>query len=629
MNRIMKRLCFFLITILSIIIWSNAYAQAEKPEAALNWLQVLGNVSTVDQQMIYNQLQSQLSERYQLVPKSVFDKALQKMQEDLEADQWSEDQCIRKIQDILQVERLVTLMLLKSGETTQLSLTLVTIDGKFAKSDSCQNCSIEKLLQKVKGLTDNVITQDLGATGVQFARPSGGSSPGITAKIEIIPSKVTGSTSSDVAALIFDTVPTGATVYLGDARFGKTPFQNMNLKPEQQLIMTLKHPDFRDKLVQFTLKGGINKLDPIQLRSKYGRLSVTSKPEGAEVFLAGEKLGITPLFDKRLLSDRYLISVHYPLYKSVENEMIVIEDEKTLEKSYDLDPNFGQIDIETKPEQVSITVLNPKNEPVESIVSPVTIKLIPGSYRLRFEKKGYDPLEFKADVALGKTLTITEDQALLRELVGTLLVSCEPFKEGAEILVDGETVGTIPGNLRLPAGEHKIQVVTDYQIGTQKVVIEDGKTSSLAIALFDKMNPVEVKQAYSSWKWKWWLALGGSMITAYYAYDEHNKAVQADKDRESAVQQMMDADSYEEAEPYDQEITDYTTNIKKHNTNSQLGALVSATLFGFAAWIWWDEPRNPNEVSGLSRPQSRDMNITWYPIVKDNGHASLAWQIKW
>ncbi|MBU3916119.1 hypothetical protein KKA14_11345, partial [bacterium] len=239
---------YFLILLISLLF--PLFLQAAKPDAALKPVSVLGEISESQEVMIYNQLQSQLSQNYKLVPKSVYEKAMEKVAEEMESDQCTPEHCVRAIQDILQVDRLFTVMIIEDDSITQLTLELVRKEGKLVKSDTCKNCGIETLLSKIKTLTAAIMADDLGvgavrSTGVQFATPKTGGASG-TGGVQIAAPTVSGDTQSDIAALSFDSDPSGATVYLGDMESGVTPFYDDTLKANQQVLLTIKKTDYHD-----------------------------------------------------------------------------------------------------------------------------------------------------------------------------------------------------------------------------------------------------------------------------------------------------------------------------------------------------------------------------------------------
>ncbi len=149
----------FLIAVL--MLHSLAFGQGVKPEAAVAPISTIGGISASQQVIILNQLLSILSSNYQLVSMEDYGKAEEAAFQQLDLAQCTVEQCIRKIQELLQVERLVTLQLIKEGGLIQLSLVMSRLDDKVVRSDICENCKTSGLIAKVRELASAMMIADL------------------------------------------------------------------------------------------------------------------------------------------------------------------------------------------------------------------------------------------------------------------------------------------------------------------------------------------------------------------------------------------------------------------------------------------------------------------------------------
>ena len=86
-------------------------AQDRKPPALLNKLVSLGTISETQRQIIFNHLQTQISNRFELISQRRFDEAQNAAFEELDYDECTEENCVRFIQDALQVENFFSLQL--------------------------------------------------------------------------------------------------------------------------------------------------------------------------------------------------------------------------------------------------------------------------------------------------------------------------------------------------------------------------------------------------------------------------------------------------------------------------------------------------------------------------------------
>ena len=146
----------FLILILELLFVSLGSAQERKPPALINKLVTLGPIEEVQKQIVFNHLQAVLSEKFELVSQRRFEEAQNKAFEELDYDQCTEENCIRFIQDTLQVESFFSLQLLQEKEITQLTLQMLDLDRKIVKTDICSECSTLDLNEKVTDLIEEM-----------------------------------------------------------------------------------------------------------------------------------------------------------------------------------------------------------------------------------------------------------------------------------------------------------------------------------------------------------------------------------------------------------------------------------------------------------------------------------------
>ena len=132
------------------------FAQDRKPPALIGPLGTIGTFTEVQKQIIFNHLQAKLSERFELVSQRRFEEAQNMAFEELDYDQCTEENCIRFIQDTLQVESFFTLQLVQEEKVIQLTFMMLDLDRKVVKTEVCEDCStltlngeVTKLMEKM------------------------------------------------------------------------------------------------------------------------------------------------------------------------------------------------------------------------------------------------------------------------------------------------------------------------------------------------------------------------------------------------------------------------------------------------------------------------------------------------
>jgi len=131
--------------------------QSERSETIVIPVSSLGEVSEVRKQILQNTLEDELKSHFRLISQERFEEVQEKVFEELEYDECTEEQCIVMIQEMLQVENVFHLQVLGEGQDTQLSLSWRTLDEKRKETDYCEGCKTKELNEKVGGLFEKLV----------------------------------------------------------------------------------------------------------------------------------------------------------------------------------------------------------------------------------------------------------------------------------------------------------------------------------------------------------------------------------------------------------------------------------------------------------------------------------------
>ena len=147
-----------IVIILSFLLLSTPlFGQSERPETIIIPVSSMGDVSEVRKQILQNTLEDELKSHFRLVPQQRFEEVQEKVFEELEYEECTEDQCIMMIQEMLQVENVFHLQVIGEGSDTQLSLGWRTMDEKKKETDICLGCGTFQLNDKVRGLVGKLV----------------------------------------------------------------------------------------------------------------------------------------------------------------------------------------------------------------------------------------------------------------------------------------------------------------------------------------------------------------------------------------------------------------------------------------------------------------------------------------
>jgi len=145
-------------------------------------------------------------------------------------------------------------------------------------------------------------------------------------------------------------------------------------------------------------------------------------------------------------------------------------------------PVLGSLEVSSDPVEAQVYL-----DGGQAGVSPVVVKEIkPGDHRLLLKKEGYAPQEIMVSVKPG----LNSVEARLKQLA-TIRVQGAP--DGAQILIDGRSVGTTPREVMVPAGTHRVELsLVGYQGYSQDFEAREGESRTIGYSLQSLEKPREV-----------------------------------------------------------------------------------------------------------------------------------------
>ena len=146
-----------LILLISLLLSSPLFGQSERPETIIIPVSSMGDVSDTRKQILENTLTDELKKHFRIVPQEKYEQVLEQVFEELEYEECSEDQCIMRVQEMLQVENVFHLQVIGEGNDTQLNLTWRTLDEKRNEEDYCKGCGTFELRKMIGGLVEKLV----------------------------------------------------------------------------------------------------------------------------------------------------------------------------------------------------------------------------------------------------------------------------------------------------------------------------------------------------------------------------------------------------------------------------------------------------------------------------------------
>ena len=146
-----------IIFVSTLLLTSPLISQSERPETIIIPVSSMGDVSDTRKKIIQNTLTQELSKHFQILPKDRFEQVQEQVFIELEYDECTEDQCIMRIQEILQIENLFHLEVIGEEGDTQLNLKWVNLDEKRNREDYCEGCKTKELRKRVVELVEKLV----------------------------------------------------------------------------------------------------------------------------------------------------------------------------------------------------------------------------------------------------------------------------------------------------------------------------------------------------------------------------------------------------------------------------------------------------------------------------------------
>ena len=280
-----------------------------------------------------------------------------------------------------------------------------------------------------------------------------------------------------VATLIVNTVPSGASVYLDGILRGQSPVTFTANPGTHKLKLSLS--GYKTKIITFTLNSGERRTFNYTLQRivQYGTLKVNSNPQGAKVYIDGTYKGTTPLTISRVRAGTHQIKVKMAGYETwMEN--VYVSPNGISQVYATLTPvPVGTVTVNTVPSGASVYL-----DGILRGQSPVTFTANPGTHKLKLSLSGYKTkiITFTLNSGERRTFNYT-----LQRIVqyGTLKVNSNP--QGAKVYIDGTYKGTTPLTIsRVRAGTHEIKVkMSGYELWVENVYIDPNQRTEIYASL--------------------------------------------------------------------------------------------------------------------------------------------------
>jgi hypothetical protein len=291
-----------------------------------------------------------------------------------------------------------------------------------------------------------------------------------------------------------------AKVLCDGQELGTTPFHYMFSEPKAYRIV-FRSEGFDDHVVRLNLADGRPQVMDATLKADAATLVVESTPSGAAIQVNGVPRGVTPATFERLREGLHTVTLRMTGYHSFE-QAIDLEAGKKITINPTLKRLSAALSLTSSPSSATVYVNG-----VQRGQTPLTVNdLAEGTYSIRFEKAGYEPVVHGTMVRAGETLSLKGELTLS---TGEVKVQTQPSK--VQVFLGGKCILTTSpeskdsftsaeATLKLPIGEHALVFRADgYADAARKVIVKKFGNETVRVRLTFKPN-FEVRTSNSAYR---------------------------------------------------------------------------------------------------------------------------------
>lgn len=211
----------------------------------------------------------------------------------------------------------------------------------------------------------------------------------------------------------------------------------------------------------------------LELKKLPGRVSIHSRPEGAEVSDGADYLGPTPLIGKKLAAGAHQLVLRKERYQDAVLEIDVEGLDREQILRVELAPDWAPVTLRSDPEGATVLL---EGEIVGT--TPLTVDILSGNHRVGLELDQYQPASLGVSIEAG--IAMAPPVVTLTPVPAVLRLESRP---AATVTIDGMYRGSTPLDVELPPWEkHEITLaVSGYETVNRTMEMDAGESDSLSL----------------------------------------------------------------------------------------------------------------------------------------------------
>ena len=273
----------------------------------------------------------------------------------------------------------------------------------------------------------------------------------------------------------FESVPAGATVMIAEQPVGATPTDPLAVPAGQATFTFLK-----DRYQPLEITAQIEGMEQpqtvgVELVPNWADVTVTSFPEGAEIFIDDQPTGQETPAIVEVLAGEHEIRLKAPGHRSHRQRILVSAQETRQLDPVTLTQADSLLTVRTTPPGAGVT-LNGRFQGE----TPVELAVRSGAaHRVQVFRSGYQSAERTVELAPGAERSINLE---LQRLTGTVVIQAQP--EQAELYLNGRSMGPANQTLTLPTENQRVEIrLAGYAGYSTEITPRDGIAQELRVRL--------------------------------------------------------------------------------------------------------------------------------------------------
>ncbi len=252
--------------------------------------------------------------------------------------------------------------------------------------------------------------------------------------------------------------------------------------------IALSHPYYLEKVIDLNLSPGEVYENKIELSPIYGKLSIKTMPDNAELFINGNLIGTTAI-EHELKGGEYKLEIKKENYETIFEDVKITRNISKISRDYKLELKKATVNLELTPQGGELYL----NNVLISFKKQIKVKALVDN-EIRYAKQGYHSEKIRVNLSAEQTRSLS---IALKEAPGFINIKSEP---SAEVIINNHSMGMTPLKLSLPSVLQNITIRKNGYRGQNVSIVPDPKREKVVEVRLITEKQAKLNEAKSTYK---------------------------------------------------------------------------------------------------------------------------------